>query len=113
MYLGVHSGILREIFVALHELATGFFVETALWEGYDQQAFDDLEDVGQGPITRVPVLLQGVHTDLTTGYCNVRMENLSQEVTYTDIVKMSVEGEYGLYLWVVSVGTHFQQQAYI
>jgi hypothetical protein len=45
MNLSVDLGISEEFIITLHELASGFFIQTALWEGHDQQTLDDLENV--------------------------------------------------------------------
>jgi hypothetical protein len=82
MYLSVNFGISEEVIIAFHELTTSLFIQTALWEGHNQQAFDDFEDVRKGPITGVPIFLQGVHTDLSWWHCNIGMENFGKEVTY-------------------------------
>jgi hypothetical protein len=82
MYLSIYFSISEEIIVALHKLATCFFIETALWERHYQQTFDDFEYIWQRPISWVPILLQSIHTDLTWWDCNIWMEYLCQEKSY-------------------------------
>ena len=43
--LGNYLSILKVLVVVLHELSTGLFIKTALWERYDQQTPDDFKDV--------------------------------------------------------------------
>lgn len=65
MHTGIHSSMAAEFIIVFHELSPGFLIETALGEGHNQETFDDAEDVLERPAGWVPVLLQGVHTDLT------------------------------------------------
>ena len=44
--------------------------------------------MGQGPTSWVPILLEGVHTNLTTGLSNVGVEYFSEEVAYMREIKL-------------------------
>lgn len=57
MNLGVDLGMLAERVVVIHELTAGLLVQAGLWEGDDEQALDDLEDVFERPLSWVPVPL--------------------------------------------------------
>ena len=83
MHLSVYSCIIEEFSIVLHEFPARFFIQTALWEWHNQQAFNDLEYVGKTPIGRVPVLFESVHADFSWRRRNIRMEDLRQEVPYS------------------------------
>ena len=57
MNLGVDLGMLAKRVVVIHELTAGLLVQAGLWEGDDEQALDDLEDVFKRPLSWVPVPL--------------------------------------------------------
>lgn len=80
MNLGVHLGLLIERVVILHEFATCLFVETRLWEGDDEKAADDLENVLERPLGWRPVPLQCVYANFTAVRRYVRVENLCHKV---------------------------------
>lgn len=65
MYLSVDLSVSEKFIVAFHKLSASFFVQGALWKGDNQQALNNFENVRERPLRRVPVLLQGVDTDLT------------------------------------------------
>lgn len=47
-----------EVFViVLHDELACLLIERTLGEGDDEEAFDDLKDVVEGPFSRIPVLL--------------------------------------------------------
>ena len=72
----VDAGMLAEAAIVVHELTAGFLIQTGLWEGHDQQTLNDLEDVLQRPLCRIPVPLERVHADFTRVLRHVRVENL-------------------------------------
>ena len=80
--LGVDFGISEEILIVLHELLACLVIQTAFWKRYNQQTLNDLEYIRQRPACWVPILFQGVYTDFSRRSCNIRMENLSEEVPY-------------------------------
>ena len=71
--------MLEVLFVVLEEHLASVFVQCAFCEGHDEQTFDDLEDVVEGPGCWVPVLLEGVHADLPF-FGDVGMEDFGDEV---------------------------------
>lgn len=79
MDLGVDACMLAERIIVAHELAAGLLVQTRLGEGHNEKALDDLKDVFERPLGRVPVSLEGVYADFARVLGHVRMENLRQE----------------------------------
>ena len=80
--LCVDAGVLAEGIVVVHELTAGLLVQTRLREGHNQETLDNFEDVLQGPFSRIPVSLQGVHADFTSVHGDVWMEYLGQEEAF-------------------------------
>ena len=72
------SGLFGKLLVALHEQLARLVIEGGLWEGHDEQAVDDLEDVRQG-VLGLPVLLQRVNAYLAR-QGHIGVENLRQHV---------------------------------
>ena len=79
MDLGLDRSHLTERFIVVHEFATCLLVQTRLREGHDQQAPDDLKDVLEGPLARLPVSLQGVDAYLSCSGGDVGVENFREE----------------------------------
>ena len=79
MQVGDHLGVLEVLLIVLQEHLSGVLVQCALGEGHDEQTFYDFEDVVEGPGCWVPVLLEGVHADLSF-FGDVGMEYFGDEV---------------------------------
>lgn len=76
-----YLGMTEEFIIRFHELSSSFFIQTALWEGHNQETLDDFKYMRKGPTAGIPVFLQRVHTDLSWGNCNIRMEYFGNEIT--------------------------------
>ena len=66
--------------VVFQQQFSRFLVEGGLWIRVDQETFDSDQDV-LNPVRRLPVLLQGVDTDLAR-VRNIRVEDLGREPTW-------------------------------
>lgn len=75
---GDEFGVLEVLVVVLHDEFSGLFVEGTFGEGDDEEAFDDLEDVVEGPLGGIPVLFQGIDANLAL-FRYVGMEDLGDE----------------------------------
>ena len=72
MQLREQLGVFEVLVIVVHEHLASLLVERTFGEGHDEQALDDLQDVGDRPLLGVPVLLESVHTDLALfGYVGV------------------------------------------
>ena len=78
--LSVQLCLTEKLIVTLHEKSASFFVQSTFWEWHNQKTLDDTEYVSKTPFLGVPISLQSVHTNVSRGLCNVRVENFSQEV---------------------------------
>ena len=79
MDLRLNASHLAEGVVVVHELSPGFFIQTWLREGYDQQTSYDLKDVFQWPSCWIPVSFQSVDADFARERCDVGMEYFGEE----------------------------------
>lgn len=79
MQVGQHLGMFEVLLIVLEEHLARVLVQRTLGERYDEQAFDDFEDVVEGPGCGVPVFLEGVDADLSF-FGDVGMEYFSDEV---------------------------------
>ena len=70
----------EELLVALHELTPCFLVQRTFGEWHNQQAFDNLENMGKRPRGGIPILLERVHANLTRRNSHVGVEYLSEKV---------------------------------
>lgn len=104
MNIRINTGCLEILLIVFHELTTGLLIQRRFGEGNDQQTFYYLQDVQQTPLGRVPVLLQGVHTDVTTWLRDVWVENLRKEIAFwwvgrEIILQNDAATEYSTLVW--------------
>ena len=81
MNLCIQFSLTEIVVVAFHEEAAGLLVQCTFRERHNQEASNNLQDVADIPLLRVPVLFESVHADLTTRLSHVWVENLGQKVT--------------------------------
>ena len=60
-----HLGVLKVFLVVFHEHFASLFVESTFGEGYNEEAFDDFKDVGEGPVGWIPIFFEGINTNFS------------------------------------------------
>jgi len=74
MNLSVELRLREELIVAFHEQSPCFFVKGTFWEWNYEKTLDNLENMGEGPLSWVPVSLQRIDANLTGGRGDIGME---------------------------------------
>jgi len=64
--------------IIIHKESSSVVVERTLGERINQKALDDLENMGDVPFFRIPVLLESVNTNFSFKR-NIRMKNFSEK----------------------------------
>ena len=67
------------LFIVIHKHFTCLLIKSTFGEGYNQQAFDDLKNVVNGPVFRVPIFFESVDADFAF-FRNIGMENFGHEI---------------------------------
>lgn len=82
MNRGVKFGMIKELLIVLHKLSPSFFIKWTLWKWYYQQALNNLKNVRQWPLWRIPIFFQSIDTYFSTRYSYIWVENLSEKVAF-------------------------------
>lgn len=68
----------RILIVTFHKELSRFVIQTAFWEGVNQQASNNTQDVGEARV-RSPILFQSVDADGSGAHVDVGMVDLGQK----------------------------------